>query len=114
LDLLTAKELQRRVKRDKNHYSEQNDDKALITCYHGFVGTAQIHHTDYVLDKTYVSFLEMHVAVAKDMQTFMYSVLYDHLKSDKGKILECQLKLTSDTPRLFCESKEKVLSSTSM
>jgi hypothetical protein len=44
-----------------------------------------IHHTHLVLDETYVPKNDEEKAVFQEMQIFMYAVMEEHLKTDKGK-----------------------------
>jgi hypothetical protein len=79
-----VQEFRRGVKRDKTHYEDLKDDKYFNSWNRGFVATAHMHHTHLVLDENYVPKNDMEFAVFREMQTFMYAVLEDHLKSDKG------------------------------
>jgi hypothetical protein len=53
-----------------------------------------MHHTHLVLDENYVPQDDNEKAVFQEMQTFMYAVIADHLKTDKGKSLVSQYKGT--------------------
>jgi hypothetical protein len=101
---LTVQEFRRGVKRDKTHYEDLKDDKFFNTWNRGFVATAHMHHTQLVLDETYIPKTDSEKAVFKEMQTFMYAVLEDHLKTDKGKSLASQ--------SIYRELKKHALSST--
>jgi hypothetical protein len=85
VDSLFVKEFRRGVKRNKTHYEDLKDDKYFNTWNRGFVATAHMHHTQLVLDENYIPKTNADIAVFKEMQTFMYAVLQDHLKTDKGK-----------------------------
>jgi hypothetical protein len=91
-DDLTALEFRKRVRCDKTHYTDLKDDKYFTTCNRGFVATAHMHHTHQVLDQVYVPRSETEVSVFKEQQTFMYAILEEHLKTDKGKSLVSQFK----------------------
>jgi hypothetical protein len=112
IDLLTAQEFRRGVKRDKTHYADLKDDKYFNTWNRGFVATAHMHHTQHVLDEKYIPTTEIDIAVFKEMQTFMYAVLEDHLKTDKGKSLVSQFESTRDAQSIYRELKKHALSST--
>jgi len=109
---ITPMEFRRSVKRDKNHYGDLKDDKYFNTWNRGFVATAHMHHTHLVLDETYVPKTTMEIAVFQDMQTFMYAVLEEHLKTDTGKSLVSQYELTRDAQSIYRELKKHALNST--
>jgi hypothetical protein len=44
-------------------------------------------HTHLVLEKKYIPTTTNDVAVFQEMQTYMYAVLEEHLKTDKGKVV---------------------------
>ena len=71
-----------------------------------------MHHTHHVLDAMYVPQTDVDVAVFKEMQTFMYAVLEDHLKTDKGKSLVSHYEGTRDAQSINRELKKQALSST--
>ena len=111
-ETLTAQEFRRGVKRDKTHYEDLKDDKYFNTWNRGFVATAHMHRTHLVLDETYVPSTDVEIAVFKEMQTFMYAVLEDHLKTDKGKSLVSHYEVTRDAQSIYRELKKHALSST--
>ena len=111
-DSLTVQEFRRGVKRDKTHYENLKDDKYFNTWNRSFVATAHMHHTQLVLDETYVPKADSDVAVFKEMQTFMYAVLEEHLKTDKGRSLVSQYEMTRDAQSIYRELKKHALSST--
>jgi hypothetical protein len=82
---LTVQEFRRGTKRDKAHYEDLKDDKFFNTWNRGFIATACMHQTDLVVDEKYIPKTDAEKALFKEMQTFMYAVLEDHLKTDKGK-----------------------------
>jgi hypothetical protein len=112
VDLLTAQELCRGEKRDKTHYAYLKDDKYFSTWNRGFVATAHMHHTQCVLDEWYVPTSDVDFAVLKKMQTFMYAVFEDNLKTGKGKALVSQFELTCDAQSIYRELKKHAISST--
>ena len=109
-DALTVQEFRRGVKRDKTHYEDLKDDKYFNTWNRGFVATAHMHHTHLVLDDTYIPKTDVDVAVFKEMQTFMYAVLEEHMKTDKGKSLVSQYEATRDAQKIYYELKKHALS----
>ena len=111
-DDLTAQEFRKGVRRDKTHYTDLKDDKYFTTWNRGFVATAHMHHTHQVLDEEYVPRTETEIAVFKEQQTFMYAVLEEHLKTDKGKSLVSQFEATRDAQSIYKELKKHALSST--
>jgi hypothetical protein len=94
--LLKAQEFQRGVKRNKAHFADLKEDTYFSTWNRGFVATAHMLHTKMVLDEMYFPTLDIEMAVFKEMQTFMYAVLEEHLKTDKGKSLVSQFESTRD------------------
>jgi hypothetical protein len=54
-NLTTVQEFQESVKRDDSLYGDLEDDKKFIKLDHELVATAQMLHTDYVLDVTHGS-----------------------------------------------------------
>jgi hypothetical protein len=93
-DDLTALEFRKGVRRDKTDYTNLEDDKYFTTWNCGFVATAHMHHNHQVLDEVYVPKSETKVSVFQEQQTFMYAVLKEHLKTDKGKSLVIQFEAT--------------------
>jgi hypothetical protein len=111
-DSLTAQEFCRGVMRDRAHYADLKDDKYLSTWKCGFIATAHMHHTNNKLDETYHPISDIEMAVFKEMHIFMYAVLEDHLKINKGKSLVSQFKTTRDAQSIYRELKKHALSST--
>jgi hypothetical protein len=111
-DDLTALDFRKGVRRDKTHYTDLKDDKYFTIWNRGFVATAHMHHTHQVLDESYVPRSETKVSVFKEQQTFMYTVLEEHLKTDKGKSLVSQFEATRDAQSIYKELKKHALSST--
>jgi hypothetical protein len=107
-DLFTAQEF----RRDKAHYANLKEDKYFSTWNRGFVPTAYMHHTNKVLDEMYFPTSDIEMAVFMEMQTFMYAVLEEHLKTDKGKLLVSQFESTRDAQSIYGELKKHALSST--
>jgi hypothetical protein len=73
---------------------------------------AHMQHTQYVLDESYVPKSDVDIAVFKEMKTFMYAVLDDHLKTDKVKALIRKFELTRDAQSIYRELKKHALCST--
>jgi hypothetical protein len=111
-DSLTAQEFRRGVKRDKTHYMDLKDDKHFNSWNRGFVATAHMHHTHLVLDENYKPSSPTDVAVFQEIQTFMYAVLEEHLKTDKGKSLISQYESSQDTQSIYRELLKHAKSST--
>jgi hypothetical protein len=112
IDMLTAQEFRRGVKRDKTHYETLKDNKHFNSWNRGFVATTHMHHTHLVLDEGYCPLNDVDVAVFKEMQTFMYAVLQTHLQTDKGKALVSQFEATLDAQSIYQELVKRALSST--
>jgi hypothetical protein len=112
VDVLTAQEFCRGLKRKKTHYADLKEDKYFSTWNRGFVATAHMHHTQYVLDESYVPSSDVDIAVFKEMQTLMFTVLEYHLKTDKGKSLVSQFELARDAQSIYRELKKHALCST--
>jgi hypothetical protein len=110
IDMLTAQEFRRGVKRDKTHYRTLKDDKHFNSWNCGFVVKAHMHHTHLVLDEGYHPLNDVDVSVFKEMQTFMYAVLQTHLQTGKGKSLFSQLEATRDAQNIYQELVKHALS----
>jgi Reverse transcriptase (RNA-dependent DNA polymerase) len=109
---LTASEFRRGVKRDKSHYTDLKDDKYFNSWNRGFVATAFMHHTHHVLDEKYVPKTSNEILLFSEMQTFMYAVFEEHLKTDTGKSLVSQYETTRDAQSIYRELKKHAKSST--
>ena len=111
-DALTAQEFRKSVKRDKTHYRDLKDDKHFDSWNRGFVATAHMHHTHLVLDASYKPQTTEETAVFTEMQTFMYAVFEDHLKTDTGKSLVSTFENTRDAQSIYTELVKHAKSST--
>jgi hypothetical protein len=98
---LTAQEYRRGIKRDKSHYEDLKDDKYFSSWNRGFVATARMHHTDFILDEKYCPVTPDEKTVFKEIQVFMYAVLEEHLKTSKGKALVSMYEHTNDDRRFM-------------
>jgi hypothetical protein len=72
LDLLTVHKFLESVKLDDNLYSGLEDDKDFIKLDRDLFSTAQMNHTDYVLDETHGSISKIESNSFKDGRTYMY------------------------------------------
>jgi hypothetical protein len=72
-----------------------------------------MHHTNLDLDENNVPQVDNDKAVFREMQTFMYAVKADHLKTDKGKALVSQYEGTRDAQSIYWELVKHALASTS-
>jgi hypothetical protein len=106
LDVLTASEFRKSVKRDKLHYCTLKEDKHFNAWNRGFVATAHMHHTNLVLDPDYTPKSVEDIAVFADMQTFMYAVFEEHLKTDTGKSLVIWFEKTRNAQGVYAELLE--------
>jgi hypothetical protein len=111
-DSLTAQEFRKSVKRDKTHYSNLKDDKHFNSWNRSFVATAHMHHTHLVLDEHYMPTTPTEKVLFKELQMFMYAILEDHLKTDKGKSLISQYEHTRDVQSVYRELKKHARNST--
>jgi hypothetical protein len=109
---LTAQEFRKSVKRDKTHYSDLKEDKYFNSWNRGFVATAHMHHTHLILDEGYTPTTVIEKALFQEMQVFMYAVLEEHLKTDKGKSLVSEYEPTHDAQSIYRELKKHARSST--
>jgi hypothetical protein len=75
------------VKCDMTHYKELKEDKHFKSWNRGIIATAHMNHTHLVLDANYSLANANDVALFKEMQTCMYAVLQEHLKTDKVKLV---------------------------
>ena len=111
-DELTAQEFRRGVKRDKSHYTNLKEDKHFNSWNRGFVATAFMHHTHRVLDDNYVPKTPIEISLFQEMQTFMYAVFEEHLKTDTGKSLVSRYEHAHDAQSIYKELKKHAKSST--
>ena len=111
-DELTAQEFRRGVKHDKSHYTNLIEDKHFNSWNRGFVATAFMHHTHRVLDEHYVPKTPIEISLFQEMQTFMYAVYEEHLKTVTGKSLVSRYELTHDAQSIYKELKKHDKSST--
>jgi hypothetical protein len=98
---LTAFEFWRGIKRDKTLYEKLKDGKHHNTWNRGFVSTAFIHHTQFVLDGDYVPVTPTEVGLFREMQIFMYAVLEEKLNTDKGRSLVSAYKSKPDAHSIY-------------
>ena len=98
---LTAQEFRRGIKRDKSHYEDLKDDKYFSSWNRGFVATARMHHTYFILDEKYSPVTPDEKTVFKEIQVFMYAVLEEHLKTSKGKALVSMYEHTHDAQKIY-------------
>jgi hypothetical protein len=73
---------------------------------------ARHHHTISVLREAYVPQGAAEIELFAEMQIFMYAVMVEHLKTDKGRSVVRQFESTSDAQSIYCELKRHALSST--
>jgi Cft2 family RNA processing exonuclease len=71
-----------------------------------------MHHTHLVLDETFVPKTDKEKAVFQEMQIFMYVVMEEHLKTDKGKLLVSKYEADNDAQSIYHELKKHGTSST--
>jgi hypothetical protein len=109
---MTPQEFRRSVKRDKTHYTSLQDDKHFNSWNRGFVATAFMHHTHLVLDENYIPTTANDIAIFCEIQTFMYAVLEEHLKTDKGKSFVSQFESDLDAQSIYRKLKKYAKSST--
>jgi hypothetical protein len=112
VDEITPQEFRRGVRRDKSHCTDLKDDKYFNVWNRGFVATAFMHHTHHVLDEKYVPKTANEIHVFREMQTFMYAVFEEHLKTDKGKSLVSEYEDKRDAQSIYRELKKHAKSST--
>jgi hypothetical protein len=72
----------------------------------------KMHHTHLVLDETYVPKTDEEKAAFQEMQIFMYAVMEENLKTDKGKSLVSKYKVDNDAQSIYGELKKHGTSST--
>jgi hypothetical protein len=111
-DELTALEFRRGVKRDKSHYTDLKEDKHFNSWNRGFVATAFMHHTHLILEEAYIPKTPTEITLFSEMQTFMYAVFEEHLKTDTGKSLVSRYEMTRDAQSIYRELKKHAKSST--
>jgi hypothetical protein len=83
---LTDSEFWRGIKNDRTHYSEQNNVKNFNTWNCGFVATAFMHHTQFVLDGDYVPLTPTEVGLFREMKLFMHDVFEENINCNAHSI----------------------------
>jgi hypothetical protein len=101
LGAMTVQEFCRGVKRDTTHDEDLKDDKYFNLWNRGFVVTAHMHRIHLVLYETYIPKNNVDFAVFMESPTFMYAVLKDHLKSEKGKLFVSQYEFKRDAQSIY-------------
>ena len=109
---MTVQEFRRGVKRDKSHYVDLKDNKYFTSWNRGFVATAYMHHTQHVLNKHYVPQTANKKEGFQEIQTRIFAVMEEKLKSVKGKLLISEYEDTCNAQSVYCESKKHALAST--
>jgi hypothetical protein len=109
---MTPQEFRRSVKRDKTHRTSLKDNKHFNSWNRGIFATAFMHHTHLVLDENYIPTTEKNTAIFREIQTFMYAVLEEHLKTDKGKSLVSQFESDRDAQSIYRKLKKHAKRST--
>jgi hypothetical protein len=112
-EMMTAQEFRRGVQWDIAHYTSFNDDEHFSAWHWKFVATARMHHTHLVLDPKYVPQVDVSKAAFEEMQNFVYAVMAEHLKTDKGKSLVSQYEKNHYAQSIYCDLKKHALGSTS-
>jgi hypothetical protein len=70
------------IKHTKTHYTELKEDKHFNTWNLGFVATALMIRTFFVLVENYIPKTAVDSALFKEMQIFMHTVFEEKLKTD--------------------------------
>jgi hypothetical protein len=96
---------------DKAHYLDWKDDKYFNSLNCGFVATASMHHTCLVLNEMYVPKSSKKIEVFQEIQTFMYAVMEEKLKSEKDKLLTSEFEEKQDAQSVYRELKKYALGS---
>jgi hypothetical protein len=109
---MTVQEFRRGVRRDKAHHVHLKDDKYFNLWNCGFVATAYMHHSHLVLNKKYVPKTPNEIEVFQEIQTFMYVVMEEKLKLEKGKSLISEFKEKHDAQSVYRKLKTHALGST--
>jgi hypothetical protein len=78
------------------NYEDLTKDEPFSNWNQGFSATAHMHHTHVVLDEYYVPQDDSATAIFHDMHIFMYAVMQEHLKTDRGESLISQYEATLD------------------
>jgi hypothetical protein len=100
---LTVQEFRRSVQRDIAHYQDLRDNKGFRVWNRGFIAKAKTHHTHLVLDEAYVPKSDEEKAVCQEMQIFMYAVMEEHLKTDKGRSIVSKYEADNDAQSIYRE-----------
>jgi hypothetical protein len=70
----------------------------------GFVATAYMHHPHLVLNEKYVPKKPNKIQVFQGIQTFMFAVIEENLKSEKGKLLISEFEEKRDAQSVYEEA----------
>ena len=98
-----AEQFCRAIKKDKDHYSEFNDEKQFDNFRRVTESVARTHGTMNVLTPTFQvdPTNQAQVDLFRVQQDFMYSVFVDKLKTDKAKSLVRSLETTQDAHQVW-------------
>jgi hypothetical protein len=88
-------------------------DSGFSSWNRNFTATVHMHNMHLVLDENYIPQDDNEKAVFREMQTIMYAIMADHLKTDKGKALASQYEGTRDALSIYWELVKHALASTS-
>jgi hypothetical protein len=100
------------VKDDMTHNKELKEEKHFNSWIRGNVATVHMHNTHLVLDANYIPTNAIDVDLFEEMQTFMYAVLQEHLKTNKGKSLVSQFESSPKASSIYWELVKHALRST--
>jgi hypothetical protein len=104
VDEITLQEFHCSIRCNKSHYTDLKDDKYFSVWNRGFMETACMHHNHNILDEKYVKKTVIEIHVFWEMQTLMYAVFEEHIKTDRGKLLVSEYEDKQDdqsiTPRV--------------
>jgi hypothetical protein len=71
-----------------------------------------MHHTHLVLNEKYVPKTPNKIEVFQEIQAFMYAVVEEKLKLEKGKSLISEFEEKCNAQSVYCELKKHALGST--
>jgi hypothetical protein len=78
------------IRRDVNAYKELKEDKYYDSWIKSVQANARLHGVSLVLDKNYVPIGEDAANEFEDMQTYMWAIVVNTIKTANGKQLICQ------------------------
>jgi hypothetical protein len=78
----------------------------------GFVATGYMHHIHFMLDERYVPKTANEIELFQEIQTFVYAIMEEKLKLEKGKLSISKFEEKRDAQSAYRKFKKHELGST--